>query len=189
MNTDLLIVVMTVFVAISAIALCVQAGLLFGMYKASKALQEQVTSVLPQVKTVLSKAESTLDENRKQIVEIMAKVNDITIKGNDIMVKGNDLMLKAGAMMDVGKAQLMKLDDVVSDASARAKVQIERAELVVDDTVSRVHDSVSAIHHGIIKPIREVQGISAGFKAALQHLVRGGRPNVDQATQDDEMFI
>ncbi len=182
MDTEMLITIMTIFVVISAVALCVQAGLLFGMYKTSKALQEQVSSVLPQVKTVLSKAEATLDENRKQILEIVAKVNDITLKGNDLMVK-------AGAMMDIGKAQLVKLDDLVTDASARAKVQIERAELVMDDTVSRVHDSVTAVHNGIIRPIREVQGVAAGFRAALQHLIQGTRPSVAQATQDDEMFI
>lgn len=174
--------VLTVFVFISAVALCIQAGLLFGIWKATKSLQTQVTSVLPQVRSILAKAEATIDESRKNIVEITAKANEIAAKANEIAGKANDIM-------DAGKVQMAKLDEVLTDASGRAKVQLERAELVVDDTMSRVHESVTAVHDGITRPIREIQGMTAGVRVAVQHFLRGGRPNVAQATQDDEMFI
>jgi len=170
-----LITVMTIFVFVAAVALCIQAGLLFGIYKATRTLQEQTVAVMPQVKSILAKSEETLDESRKHIVEITAKVSEMSAKASD--------------MMDIGKAQFVKLDAVISDASTRAKIQIERAEMVVDDTVSRVHHSVTAVHNGILKPVREAQGVAAGVKAAVQHFVRGNRPSVAQATQDDEMFI
>jgi len=175
MNTDVLLAVMTLFVIVAAVALCIQAGLLFGIYKATKTLQEQTMAMMPQVRSILTKSEETLEQSRKHIVEITAKVSEMTSKASD--------------MMDIGRAQLVKLDAVISDASTRAKVQIERAEMVVDDTVSRVHHSVTAVHNGILKPVREVQGVAAGVKAAVQHFVRGNRPSVAQATQDDEMFI
>lgn len=172
---DPLLVVLTVFVAVSAIALCIQAGLLFGIYKATRGLQEQATSLLPQVRSVLGKAEATIDESRKNIVEITAKANDIAAKANDLM--------------DMGKVQMGKLDVVITDATERAKVQLERAELVVDDTMTRVHQSVTAVHNGILRPVREIHAVTAGVSAAIQHLLRGGRPSVAQATHDDEMFI
>jgi hypothetical protein len=168
MSQETLITVMTIFVLVSAIALCIQAGLLFGIYRTTRSLQKQATSLMPQVKSILSKADTTLDESRKQIVEITTKAN---------------------AMLDLGKSQLVKLDSVVTDASNRAKVQLERAELVVDDTVSRVHESVTAVHNGIVKPVREIQGLATGVKAAVQHFLRGNRPSVAQATHEDEMFI
>jgi hypothetical protein len=168
MNTDLLLVLMTLFVAISAMAMIVQACLLYGIFRRTKSLQSQAMSIMPQVKSILTKADTTLDDSRKNIVDITAKANE---------------------MMDLGKAQLVKLDAVITDASSRAKVQLERAELVVDDTVSRVHQSVTAVHHGIVKPVKEIQGIATGVRAAVEHFLRGGRPSVAQATQDDEMFI
>lgn len=172
---DQLLVVMTVFVAVAAIALCIQAGFLFGTYKAAKAIQEQTASVLPQVRSVLSKAEATIDESRKHVVEITAKANEIAGKTNELL--------------DLGKAQMVKIDTVVTDASERAKVQLERAEMVVDDAMTRVNQSVTAVHTGIIKPVREIQAVAAGVSAAVQHFLRGGRPSVAQATHDDEMFI
>jgi hypothetical protein len=168
MNQEMLLAVLTFFVAISGVALLFQAFLLYGIYRTTKALQTEALSILPQAKSILAKAETTLDDSRKHIVDITAKANE---------------------MMDIGKAQLVKLDEVITDASSRAKVQLERAELVVDDTMSRVHHSVTSVHNGIIKPIREIQGITTGVRTALQHFLRGQRPSVAQATQDDEMFI
>jgi len=175
MNIDVLVAVMAFFAFIAAVALCVLTGLLFGIYKSTKAVQEQAMAVIPQLRSILTKSEATLEESRKHIVDITARASEMSAKATE--------------MMDLGKAQLVKLDSVISDASTRAKIQIERAELVVDDTVSRLHHSVTAVHNGILKPVREVQGVAAGVKAAVQHFVRGNRPSVAQATQDDEMFI
>jgi hypothetical protein len=175
MNQEILLYIMTGFVIISAIAMCIQAGLLFGIYKSSKAMQEQTASIVPQAKSILAKAESTLDQSRKNVVELTEKFVEITAKANQ--------------MMDIGKAQLLEIGTVVSDASSRAKAQLERAEMVVDDTVTRVHESVTAVHSGIMRPIREVQGVATGVRTAVSVFMRGGRPSVAQATQDDEMFI
>jgi flagellar biosynthesis protein FliQ len=172
---DDLIIVLTVFVAVSAIALCIQAGLLFGIYKATRSLQQQATSVMPQVKSILGKAELTIEESRQNVIAVTARANEV--------------MAKASGILDMGKVQMEKLDVVITDATQRAKVQIERAEMVVDDTMTRVHESVTAVHGGILRPVREVQAITAGISAAVQHFLRGGRPSVDKATHQDEMFI
>lgn len=92
-------------------------------------------------------------------------------------------------MLNTSKQQLAKVDELLTDATMRAKVQIERAEMVIDDTMSRVQSTVVVVQRGVVRPIREVQGILAGFRTALQYIGRGGRPTVDHATSDEEMFI
>jgi len=186
---DILLAVLTFFVFLSAVAMCIQAAMLVGIWKTAKQLQEQATSVLPQVRSVLSKAEGTLDENRKNIADITARASEIAGKASELATKANEIAGKASEILDSGKAQMVKLDEVVTDASTRARVQLERAELVVDDTMSRVHKSVTAVHNGVVKPFREVQALSLGLRAALQHLRSAGRPTVADATHDDEMFI
>ena len=59
----------------------------------------------------------------------------------------------------------------------------------VDDTMTRAHQTIGAVHSGLMRPAREIHGVAAGIRAALAHLVSGGRPSVAQATQDEEMFI
>lgn len=168
MSETALLYVMTAFVIISAIALCIQAGMLAGIYKTTKQLQESINPLIPKVENLVEKANSTVEQSGKQITEITTRANDI---------------------LDSTKRQLAIVEEVVEDAAARAKVQMERVELVIDDTLSRAHETVAVVHDGIMRPLREVNGIAAGVRAALSSLARGNRPTVDQATSDEEMFI
>jgi ABC-type transporter Mla subunit MlaD len=175
MNETTLLYVMTAFVIISAIALCIQAGMLAAIYKTTKALQEKidplvpkVESLLPKVENLVAKATSTVEQSGRQITEITTRTNDI---------------------LDSTKRQLAIMEDVVGDAAVRAKVQMERVELVLDDTLSRAHETVAVVHDGIMRPLREVNGIAVGIRAALGAMARGNRPTVDRATSDEEMFI
>jgi ElaB/YqjD/DUF883 family membrane-anchored ribosome-binding protein len=168
MDQMTLLYVIAAFVLVSAIALCLQAGFLFGMYRTAKALETKITPLLPKVEGLVSAAKVTVDSSRQQIVEITSKANDI---------------------LDSTKQQLAKVDEVVTDATSRAKVQMERVEMVLDDTMSRAHETVATVHNGIMRPLREIHGIAAGVHAAFSHLARGNRPSVAQVTSDEEMFI
>src|SRR5580658_163233 len=171
MSETTLLYVMAAFVIISAIALCIQAGMLAGMYKTTKALQQAINPLLPKVESLVEKTNVTVE----QITEITTRANEIVESANDIL--------------DSTKRQLAIVEDVVGDAAVRAKVQMERVELVLDDTLSRAHETVAVVHDGIMRPLREVNGIAVGVRAALSALARGNRPTVDHATSDEEMFI
>jgi len=120
------------------------------------------------VEGLVESARTTVDQSRLQLVEMTGKANDI---------------------LDSTKAQMRKVEEVVDDATSRAKIQLERVEMVMDDTLSRTHETVVAVNAGILKPLREINGIAIGIKTAFAYLSRGGRPNVAEATSDEEMFI
>jgi len=168
MDPNALLYVMTAFVIIAAIALCIQAGMLAAMYRTTKAMQMQIQPLVPKVESLVETTKTTVEQSRKQIVDMTTRANEI---------------------LDSTKRQLAMVEDVVSDASARAKVQLERVELVLDDTLNRAHETVATVHDGIMRPLREINGIAAGIKTALAYLARGNRPSPDQATSDEEMFI
>jgi len=168
MDPNALLYVMTAFVIIAAIALCIQAGMLAAMYRTTKAMQMQIQPLVPKVESLVETTKTTVEQSRKQIVDMTTRANEI---------------------LDSTKRQLAMVEDVVSDASARAKVQLERVELVLDDTLNRAHETVATVHDGIMRPLREINGIAAGIKTALAYMARGNRPSPDQATSDEEMFI
>jgi ElaB/YqjD/DUF883 family membrane-anchored ribosome-binding protein len=168
MDQTTLLYVMTAFVIIAALALCIQAGMLVALAKTAKSLQNEIRPLIPKVESLVETTKTTVEQSRKQITDITTKTNDI---------------------LDSTKKQLAIVEDVVSEASSRAKVQMERVELVLDDTLSRAHQTVATVHEGIMRPLKEINGIAAGIKTALNYLARGNRPSVDQATSDEEMFI
>jgi hypothetical protein len=168
MDQTTLLYVMTAFVIISAIALSIQAGMLVAVNKKTKELQDKITPLVPQVESLVETTKATVEMSRKQIAEITSRATDV---------------------LDSTRNQLAMVEEVVSDATARAKVQMDRVELVLDDTLSRAHETVALLHTGIMRPLREINGVTAGIRAALEFLSRGNRPSVAQATSDEEMFI
>lgn len=159
---------LTIFVAISAIALLLQFVTLFGLFLIARKLQQAIMPVIPQVENVVATTRRTVENVSEHIEKI-----------------GNT----SNAILDITKQQVHKIDELLTDAATRAKVQMERAEMVLDDSMTRVQHTVTAVQSGVLRPIREVHGVLSGLRTALAYLGRGGRPTVDHATADEEMFI
>lgn len=168
MDQEFLLVIMAVFVAVAAIAMVIQVGFLFGMYKSARKLQETTSRLAPKMEAVAESSLATIQENRVRLAEITSKTNEI---------------------LDITRRQLEQVEDLLGDAASRARTQMDRAEMVIDDAMERAQSTVAMVHSGIMKPIREINAVAAGLKAAIQFLMRGGRPNPDQVTADEEMFI
>ena len=175
MNETTLLYVLAAFVIISAIALCIQAGMLAGIYKTVKSMQETINPLVPKVESLVEKTSATVEQSGRQITAITARTNEILESSKDIL--------------DSAKRQVAIVEDLVGDAAVRARVQMDRAELVLDDTLSRAHETVAVFQDGVMRPLREIHGLAAGIRAALAALARGNRPTPDRATSDEEMFI
>lgn len=162
-----LLIILAVFVCVAAAALCLQAWLLFGIFKTSRNLERKVAPLLPKLDTLVESSQIAIDDSRRQIHAITTKASEI---------------------LDTTRIQLARVDEVMADAAGRARIQMDRAEMVLDDAMSRAQETVVLVHRGIMKPLREIQGITAGVHAAIHFLLRGRRTHV-QATADEEMFI
>jgi hypothetical protein len=163
-----LLIIIAVFVFVSAAAMCVQAGLLLGIYRATRAFEEKTIPLLPKIDALVESSRAAVDDSRTQIHQITVKTNDI---------------------LDSTRKQLARVDEVLEDATARAKIQLDRAEMVIDDTMNRAQETVALVHGGIMKPLREIQGVAAGIRAGLNFLMRGRQNGPVHATADEEMFI
>jgi hypothetical protein len=159
---------LVVFVALAAVALLGQAVALLGLLLIAREIRQKTMSMWPQIEDIVAVSKRSADRIETHITRIGAT---------------------SVAILDVTKQQLVKVDELLSDASTRARVQMERAEMVLDDTMTRVQETVSIVQRGVLRPVREVHGILSGLRTALAHLSRGGRPTVDHATSDEEMFI
>ena len=168
MDEHLLLILLTIFVAVSAVALIIQACMLIGLLLVARRLQQKIMPLIPEVQSILGVVKRTTERVEKHIEQIGTTTS---------------------AILDVTKQQLARVDELLSDATTRAKVQMERAEMVLDDTMTRVQQTVSYVQSGVLRPAREVHGILAGIRAALAQLGRAGRSTVDHATSDEEMFI
>ena len=165
---EFLMYVMAGAVVVSAIAIVIQVILLSRLAKAAQSMQAQTQEFMTRVRPLIDQAMTTIEQSRIQVADISKKAHEV---------------------LDLTKKQLSTVDNVLSEVSARAMIQLDRAELILDDTIGRVQETVGIVHNGVLKPIREVSALVSGFRAGLSQFLRGGRTTVERATHDDEMFI
>jgi len=166
-----LFVIQTVFAGIAAVAIVLQMAILFAMYKAISGMQKAVGEAIPKVESLVAKANA-----------VIPKVDALVDSTKATVDESRQIVASA-------REQFAKLDDVVTDATKRARIQMDRAEMVLDDTMDKAQQTVNLVTNGVLRPLREVQGIAAGIQAAFGYLLRSARPSVDRATSDEEMFI
>jgi len=168
MDNQTLLTLIAIFVGLAALAMLIQAATLLGLFLVAREIKAKVAALT-------SPALNVIEISKRTLEKVEGHVEKIGVTSN--------------AILDVTKQQLGKVDELLSDASTRAKVQMERAEMVLDDTMTRVQRTVSVVQSGVLRPVREIHGIVAGVRTAITHLGRAGRPTVDHATSDEEMFI
>jgi len=167
MDQSTLLVIMAGAVSVSAIALVIQACLLFGTFKATQTVRDRVVTLMPKVEALLDTSRAAVDEGRAGIAELREKSN---------------------LLLDSGQKQMQSLQSILGDAHDRSRRQFEHMEMLIDDTLNRVEETVTLIHKGVMKPIRGIGGLAAGVGAAFNFLIRS-RARPDRVTVDEEMFI
>lgn len=168
MDSQSLLNIMTGAVVVSALALLFQACLLGVIVHTIRRTQARIDELTPRAESLMVTAEKTLVDSKKRIDEVTSKAADI---------------------LESTQKQIQRSDEFLTETTERARIQLDRLELVLDDTISRVHQTAVLINNGIVRPVRELTGIASGVRAAVDFFLRGGRPSVDKATSDEEMFI
>ncbi|HEY3738552.1 MAG TPA: hypothetical protein VGL53_01850 [Bryobacteraceae bacterium] len=159
---------MTIFVVIAGLALLVQMAVMIGLYRATRSAEQRIVAMLPQVEQLVHVSHTSIEQVRTQLLDVTGKTSEI---------------------LTLALTQVTRVDEVMADATRRARIQLERAELVIEDGLSRTQQTIGLVHSGVMRPLREIQGITAGVRAALAFLAKGTRPAVNQITHDEEMFI
>jgi len=168
MSEEVFRVVITVGVGLMWLMTLVMALSMFGVYRASRRLEDKAVPLFDKAESILNRVRSVVDESEPKIRDMIEKASEITTTARD---------------------QVQRLDTLVNDAAERARLQIEQIDAVVGDTVNRVQETAAAVQNTVLKPVREVNGVVSGLRAAISTFARGNRASVDHATQDEEMFI
>jgi biopolymer transport protein ExbB/TolQ len=168
MQSDTATWLLAIAVLLSSLALVTNALAAVGIYRRFKKLQEDITPLIPEAKQTIAQARATLQQASAQIEEIGGRSKEV---------------------LAIANTQLQAFNETRGEVTERLRAQMDRLELVLDDGLSKVQDVVGTVHHGVMSPVREVSGVLAGIKSAFTAFLRGQRPSIDKATQDEEMFI
>jgi hypothetical protein len=163
-------------VLLACLASVWQAVILAGIYragkeaqKAGKDAQNKLGPLVDRFDAILTTSSQILEQNRPNIAEITAETLIIA---------------------KTARQHVERIGELIDDTSVRAKARITQIDQTVGRTMEQVDHAGEAVKSAVLMPVKEVNGIVAGVKAALNTYAQGGNRNSpEHATQDEEMFI
>jgi hypothetical protein len=156
---------LTLFVALTAIAIITQAGVLVGIYVMSRRLSEQV--------------ERFMKDTREMILPIRSIADNLRTASANLVEIG----LSA-------RDQFRRVEAMVTDTGEALHIQLQRFDRVSQNVIDRINETADIVQDSVVRPVREVAAVARGLTRGFGAFFFGrGRSTVDQARQDEELFI
>ena len=162
------------FIAVTTVAVVVQAGILVGLYlslrKSSAKIEalasEVLNSALPAMETVLG-----------MMVELRPKIEAMTVN-----------ISESSALV---RNQLGRIDATLTDALDRTRLQVIRADELLNRTMDRVEETSEVVHKTVLSPLRQVNGLMSAISTGVEVFLgqRKRHPKNGAGVPQDEMFI
>jgi hypothetical protein len=166
------------FIALTAIAVLLQAGVLLALYVAFRQSSARIEAIAAEVK---NRVLPTVEQAQALLAEVRPKLQLIT----DNLQESSILMHE----------QVQRVDATVNDTVDRARLQIIRADELLSRTLDRVEHTSELVHRTVTSPVRQLSGLMQGITVGLEFLF-GGRARKNGAGREerrpvpqDEMFI
>ena len=163
-----------IFIAVTTFAVVIQAGIMVALYFAVRKSTAKMEALATEV---TSKALPTIETVQNILVDLRPKIDLMSTNFSE-----------SSTMM---RNQLARVDVTLADALDRTRLQVIRADELLNRTMDKVEETSEIVHKTVISPLRQVNGlmnaISTGVEVFLGQKSRHRKngTGVPQA----EMFI
>jgi hypothetical protein len=163
-----------IFIAVTTFAVVIQASIMVALYFAVRKSTAKMEALATEV---TGKALPTIETVQNILVDLRPKIDlmSTNFSESSTMVRN----------------QLARVDVTLADALDRTRLQVIRADELLNRTMDKVEETSEIVHKTVISPLRQVNGlmnaISTGVEVFLGQKSRH-RKNGTGVPQD-EMFI
>ena len=162
---------LTFFIAVTAAAVLLQAGVLAGMFLAMKKSSAKMEALAEDVK---NKVLPTAELAHAMITELRPKIETVV---DNVSVSTT-----------VMRTQLERIDATLTDIVDRTRLQVIRADEFVTGTMDKLEETREVVQRTVVSPVRYISGIAHGVSAGVEAFF-GRRRGRNGTVQQDEMFI
>ncbi len=124
-----------IFIAVTTLAVVLQAGILLGLYLAVRKTTAKMEALATQI---TGKTVPTLETVQSMLLEMRPKLDMVTtnVTESSIMVRN----------------QLSRFDATLTDALDRTRLQVIRADELLNRTMDRVEETSDVVHKTVLSP-------------------------------------
>ncbi|HUE03777.1 MAG TPA: hypothetical protein VMR62_29745 [Bryobacteraceae bacterium] len=168
--------VIAVAAVVACLAVLVQALILGAMYRALMEAQRAGKEAQTKFGPLVDRFDAFVTSGAKLLEDVGPRVVQITAESL--------------RLVETARQHADRIGELVDDTSGRAKARIAQIDQTVEHAVQEVEHAGDAVKSVVMRPVKEVNGLVAGVKAALNTYAQGGNRNTpEHVTQDEEMFI
>jgi hypothetical protein len=155
-------------------AVVIQAGILVALYLAVRKSTAKMEALASEV---TSKTLPTIETVQNMLVELRPKIDVMSVNFSESST--------------LVRNQLGRIDATLTDALDRARLQIIRADELLNRTMDKVEETSEVVHKTVISPLRQVNGLMAAISTGVDvFLGQKSRHRKNGAgSPQDEMFI
>jgi hypothetical protein len=146
-------------------------------------LIDKVGPVVDQVQETITTVRSTVDKISAQARETIEKVT-VETRAVAAAISASSLEITG-----VARQQAQQISQTIDLATSTLQRQVADLDALVTRTEERIESTTVEVQTTVIEPIREVSALLIGLKRAINTLFLRDRKQIDQAYQDEEMFI
>jgi len=163
-----------IFIAVTTFAIVVQAGIMVGLYLAVRKSTAKMEALATEVK---SKALPTIETVQSMLVEMRPKIDVMTTNFSESST--------------LVRNQLGRIDATLTDALDRTRLQVIRADELLNRAMDKVEETSEIVHKTVISPLRQVNGLMAAISTGVEVFLGQKRrhPKNGAGVPQDEMFI
>ena len=163
-----------IFIAVTTFAVVLQALILVFLYLAVRKSTAKMEALATEVR---SKALPTMETVQNMLVELRPKIDVMSTNFSESST--------------LVRNQLGRIDATLTDALDRARLQVIRADELLNRTMDRVEETSEVVHKTVLSPLRQVDGLMAAISTGVEVFLGQKRrqPRNGGGVPQDEMFI
>jgi len=190
-------IVMTIAAAVIALSFIVQAAMFMFIYGAIKRLTGIAASVQAKAEPLIVKAGPMLDQVQDTISTVRISVEKISAQTKDAFDKVTLETRAVAAAVSASSQEISRLaqhqaeqiSQTLDYTSATVQRQVSELDALLVRTQDRFEDTSKEVQATVLQPMRELSALLVGLRRILETLFGRNRKTIDQAYQDEELFI
>jgi phage-related protein len=139
------------FVAVTAMAVVVQAGVMVGMFIAIRRTTERVESITTDLQAritpILTRVQILVEDTQPRITSVVADAAEIS---------------------HLARSQAQKVDRIFTEAIDRMRLQLAHADQILTGALEAVEDAGSEIRRTVIGPVQSATAVIRGIQTGLE---------------------
>lgn len=176
-------VVITLSFIVQSVMFAVIGSQVKKLARTASALQAKIEPLVDQAQGTVANVKDTIDKISTQAKQVF---DELTVETRSVAAA---ISASSREISVLARTQAEQFAVTLNQSNTTIQRRVTEMDDLLSRTQERIEDTSIEVQTTLIRPLRELAALIAGLKRSVDVLFRRGRKQIDEAYQDEEMFI